>query len=169
MEKKAKMNILKDLFCPQIEVDVIEYVLEDKQNVEDAIECLLQMQNNNVSINNNSNELDINSPRKIYNHGMNPHLDSPVYVEDNKGNKINDVVIIKPEVNAKSKFSFENAKDGRKDEELEFPISNLNFANYQKSSQILAEENCSEKNKKSFGQKFKAFFKNIFQTNQKSC
>jgi len=123
------------------------------------------MQNNNVPTN-NSNELDLNSPRKTYNHGMNPHLDSPVYVEDNKRNKTN-VVIIGPEINAKSKFSFENIKNERKDEE--FPISNLNFVNYQKSSQILAEENCSEKNKKSFGQKFKAFFKNIFQTNQKSC
>ena len=92
MDKKLKINNLKEMFYPEIEEDVILFAFEENGNhiswiadedVEDTIEYLLQIQNYRIPEETTSkdlDEIDINSPQKNYNFGMNPHLKSPQYV-----------------------------------------------------------------------------------------
>ena len=96
MDNHSKIIILSDMFYPKIEKEVIIYILENKgfwftksgYDINESVEFLLQIQKNKINHDENKNceEILIQSPKKDYNLGMNPHLDSPVFKIDKLNN-----------------------------------------------------------------------------------
>jgi hypothetical protein len=91
MDKSEKLKNLTEMFYPRIELEIITRILEERgmriHNLEDdlllAIEDLLEIQNNKklqIDTNREKCELErinIFTPKKMNNFGMNPQFDSP--------------------------------------------------------------------------------------------
>ncbi len=91
MDKSEKLKNLTEIFYPSIELEIITRVLEEKgkkiveidDDLSQAIEELLEIQNKKklqIDIINEKLELErvnIFTPKKMNNFGMNPQFDSP--------------------------------------------------------------------------------------------